>query len=253
MSVPADVTLGAHFTPEDRLEAAPRYFASYTVRGLPATYDLRGDLGPARNQKKQSACVAFAVCTALEFFNREDMAPQFIYNCRRNTNPFSHERLDDGMFVTDGCDIAVELGCPFEEAYPYQKQICTKDEIAKKILDRAQPARALSYARIKTVEGAKSALVANGPVIFAVGVWRDSVPFWIPRTDRIGGHCMAFVGWNEDGFIVRNSWGSKWNGDGHTVLPWDHWVHVRECWTLVDDPTVHPQASKHSSFFCCCK
>jgi hypothetical protein len=52
-----------------------------------------------------------------------------------------------------------------------------------------------------------------------------------PKTDELGGHAFAFVGYNETGFVVQNSWGPKWGAGGFAVLPYEDWVeHGDDAW-----------------------
>ena len=52
------------------------------------------------------------------------------------------------------------------------------------------------------------------------------LPTIAPITLRksLGGHAFALVGFNERGFIVQNSWGTRWGASGFAVLPYDDWV-----------------------------
>ncbi|AMO25141.1 C1 family peptidase [Ramlibacter solisilvae] len=43
-------------------------------------------------------------------------------------------------------------------------------------------------------------------------------------TEIDGGHAFALVGYNEDGFIVQNSWGPEWGLHGFAVMSYDDWV-----------------------------
>jgi hypothetical protein len=46
-----------------------------------------------------------------------------------------------------------------------------------------------------------------------------------------GGHAFAIVGYNQDGFIVHNSWGTGWGTKGRAVLPYEDWLdHAMDCW-----------------------
>jgi hypothetical protein len=60
-----------------------------------------------------------------------------------------------------------------------------------------------------------------------------SLPVIPPCTDpkTKGGHAFALVGYNERGFIVQNSWGTKWGASGFGVLPYDDWVvNATDAW-----------------------
>ena len=47
----------------------------------------------------------------------------------------------------------------------------------------------------------------------------------------VGGHAFAIVGYNRDGFIIQNSWGSDWGTAGRAVLPYEDWLdNAMDCW-----------------------
>jgi hypothetical protein len=50
-----------------------------------------------------------------------------------------------------------------------------------------------------------------------------------------GGHAMAVVGYTEDSFIIRNSWGAHWGDGGHCLFPFSEWGSQWEAWTTVDE------------------
>lgn len=46
-----------------------------------------------------------------------------------------------------------------------------------------------------------------------------------------GGHAVALVGYTAHGFIVQNSWGLDWGGDGFALLPYeDFMLHATDVW-----------------------
>ena len=40
----------------------------------------------------------------------------------------------------------------------------------------------------------------------------------------LGGHAFALVGYNEVGFLVQNSWGTRWGKGGFATLPYEDWL-----------------------------
>ena len=46
-----------------------------------------------------------------------------------------------------------------------------------------------------------------------------------------GGHAFAIVGYNEQGFLIQNSWGEEWGTRGLAILTYDDWlVNGWDCW-----------------------
>ena len=74
----------------------------------------------------------------------------------------------------------------------------------------------------------------NGPCVMALPVYdTTSDSFW--RGSRLeGGHAIACVGYNEDGFILLNSWGTQWGDYGKCILPYSDINKILECWTIIE-------------------
>ncbi len=65
-----------------------------------------------------------------------------------------------------------------------------------------------------------------------------------------GGHAFVIVGYNGDGFIVQNSWGTKWGSGGRAVLHYEDWLdNAMDCWAaqlgVVTD--LHEQIARSPS------
>lgn len=88
------------------------------------------------------------------------------------------------------------------------------------------------YARVTNAEEAKSAILANGPLMICVNAY-DKEDFWRPGGYYLGGHAVLLTGWNEEGFRLQNSWGTSWANKGRTIFPESDWVNVLESWTIM--------------------
>jgi hypothetical protein len=56
---------------------------------------------------------------------------------------------------------------------------------------------------------------------------------YVPKPKDDGGHAFALVGYNERGFVVKNSWGVNWGSRGFALLPYQDWVtHGEDAWVF---------------------
>jgi len=55
----------------------------------------------------------------------------------------------------------------------------------------------------------------------------------LPSTEPAGGHAFAIVGYNSQGFIVQNSWGSKWGSKGFAIWMYEDWLkNISDGWVF---------------------
>ena len=207
----------------------------FSLGELPNTLDMRNEILAVRNQGQDGACVAFTAACIKEVQERRDvnfdeyMSPQFIYLNRE-------DKSTEGMYSRDLMRILTNIGSIPETMMPYQKVT----NITSSMISAALNYRIKGYASIETIDGLKDALVRNGPALLGIPVYNYEQYIWEERPGDYfrGGHAVAVVGWTEEGFIIRNSWGPTWNGDGHTIFPFSHWGMQWEAWTTVDASSV---------------
>lgn len=200
---------------------------------LPPTFNVNDRLKRARKQE-QGSCVAQTLAgikESQEFVDigiKEYHSPQFIYNHRINQG-FS------GMYLRDGCKILKNIGSVFEVYYPYMEERDVIPE-CEHLLKEAKRFRISGYYQVDTIKGCKEGVYKHGGAMIGVPVYNHGTRMWKPRKDeRIRGyHAMMITGWDDDGFIIRNSWGNDWGDDGYTHMSWDDWDSVIECRVLID-------------------
>ena len=207
---------------------------------LPKKLDLRKLLNFSRNQGKRGTCAAFSACAIKEYHERLDvnyqgyLSPNSVYYYRSN-------KPNSGMFLRDVMKILYQQGIAHESDFPYD-QIEEPNQIPLEAVNRMKDYRIKEYARVSTINGLKEALYTNGPCIIAFPVYDGKPEFWRAlSSDSVvsGGHAVAVVGYDDKGFILRNSWGKTWNMDGCVHYPYDEWGSEWECWTSVDDDSPH--------------
>jgi len=164
----------------------------------------------------------------------EYMSPQFIYNNRSNQET-------EGMFGRDVMKILHKIGSIPETKYPYNI-IQKPNDIESGLFLAASSHKIKGYAKINSIIELKKALIKNGPCYFAVPVYNYSKTMWKPNNNekKIGGHAMTCVGYNPDGFIIRNSWGKDWGYKGYTIFPYEDFGMHYDIWTTIDEQSSIP-------------
>lgn len=119
-------------------------------------------------------------------------------------------------------------GMHFKDAF----NILQNDGVKTKsgIFKIGQPMRILSSLALKF------AILTNGPCLGALPCYNASGidEFWNPKKGKLEGyHAISIIGFNEDGFIIRNSWGKSYGKDGYALLKNEHFDQFIELWTIV--------------------
>ena len=69
-----------------------------------------------------------------------------------------------------------------------------------------------------------------------IPVYNTSIDrFWDKsKGEYLGGHAIAIVGWDEEGFIIRNSWGTSYGEKGYATIPYKEINNFFEIWTIIE-------------------
>lgn len=193
---------------------------------LPANYDLRalGFVTPVRNQGSCGSCWAFAGIAALESAilksgkSALDLSEQEIvscdsssYGCSGGWQPFEY---------------MIKKGVGAEASFPYQgtNARCKTTPKAAKAMKWGNVGAA---GRRATVDEVKKAVTDFGALWITVGAnsnW-DGANGTVTRcANTQTNHAVTLTGYETDAkgktnFIIKNSWGAKWNGDGYVKTP----------------------------------
>ena len=172
-------------------------------KNLPEEYDIKNSLRPVINQGSINSCSSVAVTELLNYetkfkkIEREKLNPHELFYKRAN------KRID-GMSLRESFEI-------FNKNYD-----------------------TITYAHAKSNAVVKSSILINGPVAIGLPVKNlDNDIFWKGDSSNKIGHAVVFVGWSNEGFILKNSWGSAYGSKGYIIFPYEDFNYIKECWTLI--------------------
>jgi C1A family cysteine protease len=226
---------------------------------FPEEFELK--MPKVKQQSLVSSCVAHSIATTIEYFNmiqnNDDttMSTNYIYGNR--TGMFYNSK---GMYTRKAIANTCKYGDVYERDFPGNTEVpkVIKEFEDKKysLYDKGIQHRFSSYYSVKGKNEIKTALMQNGPVIFAMS-WYDDIKVknGIIQTNykgNVGGHCMVIYGWNKDGWKIQNSWGKIWGNKGRAVLPYD--IKIKEAYGITDNiigenDIIKPYNSAFGQFF----
>jgi hypothetical protein len=184
---------------------------------LPLEYSYKSYLPNVLDQGNSSICVPCSLSAIIDWKNKMnkvnfDFSLDWIWDCREDKNA-------PGMSI--------------KEALAFMKKTgyISKDNYKNKTT--TNNTKILSYARLLSKAFMQRSLLINGPFIVALNVKDDNRGDFWNGSKNLGGHAVCCVGYNKDGFILRNSWGQTWNGDGYTIIPFLECGKILEAWAII--------------------
>ena len=195
-----------------------------------------------KNQGSKPTCVAHALSSLVEYHNLIEtgkyrkFSTEFIYGTRD-----IGYYIGDGMVIRDALKTIQKYGdCYYADCPGNHDTANAMKNINEKVeeyRDLAYPHRIGSYYRVKTPEEIKTALMNHGPVVISMtckdnAYIADDIYCYPQDAENSGRNCVLVVGWNENGWIIQNSWGALYAGDGYFTLPFD--FKINEAWGTTD-------------------
>lgn len=197
---------------------------------------------PVKNQGSKPTCVAHAAASLIEYHNKlqhdnkyRAFSTEFIYGTRD-----IGYAVGDGMMIRNALTTLKKYGTPYKTDCPGNNDVKEAMEHinSKKDMYRelAYPHRLSTYYRCYSNDDIKTALVKHGPVLVSMNTYSDSkivndVYTYDPKAD-FGRHCVMIYGYDNRGWLIQNSWGTSWAGDGRFVMPYS--FKFNEAWGCTD-------------------
>lgn len=201
---------------------------------LPERKDLRRDWWKIRDQGKTGACVGFATAdgvlrwlyTKHKMIKKEDLpSPRFIWMANKETDDLTNYPTTfleaAGTSTKSALRIALRYGCVPEHMLPMNG---TLSPLSPNIFfSIAAQFRITGYYNLrKNLDQWRAWIAGVGPVLTRLDVdetWKratatDGYLETYKPEKKYGGHAVCLVGYENNHFIVRNSWGTKWGDQG---------------------------------------
>ena len=222
------------------------YRIAVSMTEFPETFAL--PTVSVKNQASTGSCVAHACSTVVEYHNKRQentnvvFSTEFIYGYR----PAGYY-VGTGMCIRDALKTICKLGdvplTTLRGNHEYAEAMEIVESKIGELKDAAYPHRISSYAKVKTDDEIKQALMSQGYVVVSMPWYADyklqnGVYTWTSE-EEYGLHAVVIYGWDERGWLVQNSWGSTWGQKGRFVVPFG--FKWRESWAIVD--TIEGEAN----------
>lgn len=196
------------------IDGSERIFEGNEKIELPERYSYKAYLPEVLNQGNDSICVP---CTVSAYLNWKEN----LKNGDTKDNKIALFDIYDAK-TTDG------EGMTYKEAFSYLRHNGVKSKAGKLKIN--------AYGKINSILALKYAIVMNGPCCGALPVYSYFDDFWVkrPGDEFLGGHAISIIGYDENGFFIRNSWGSGFGDDGYTYIKNEEMNSMLEIWTIID-------------------
>lgn len=204
-------------------------------RELPESVDLANVDWKIQDQKDHGACVGMAVSDLLNWHfvksgtltKDQILSSRFVYMAAKEMDystdfPTTFLELAFTSLKT-GLDIAKIYGCVLDSTLPFEPDMLCHTPQSDFYLE-ASDFRIRAYYNLGgNQDNWRAWLARKGPILTTLGVdttWDNAkktdgyLETYIPETVR-GGHAILIVGYTEDRFKVKNSWGENWGDNGY--------------------------------------
>lgn len=204
---------------------------------------------PVEYQAGLGACAAFSSGAAVELLNSKeldkpiDLSEQFIYEEAKKIDNFPDE---EGTYLRAVLSVLKHVGVCEESYMPYEGKYPADKELDMAAYVNAAKYKIKSYASVlPEVPQMKQAILQRGPILVGIKVYEnfenlgEKGIMLKPSGELKGAHAVPILGYDELGFIVKNSWSVYWGKDGYCTIPYKVWeeINLGEVWSIVDAKT----------------
>ena len=204
------------------------YICGAKQRELPEQYEIT--MTNVKDQGIVNSCVAHCLSSFMEETYKNDnmeFSTGFIYGYR----PLGYSQ-DEGMYPRQALKTLLHIGDVPKQEFDHNKEMPEIKQLVDENLDKltsiASNYKIDSYSRIYTIQEIKKCIYNDIAVPISIPVYNDlaynDITFKIkmPSGNIEGYHAILIYGYNEDGWLIQNSWGKGWADRGRAILPYEY-------------------------------
>ena len=196
------------------MDGSEKIFDTNQEITIPDSYSFRYFLPKVLNQGDEQICVP---CTVSSYLNwKENLKDGINKDNKISLYEIYRNRTNSGEGMT------------FKDALKYLRKNGVKSDAGRLYISQ--------YGRVIDKLMLKYAIIMNGPCFGALPVYSNRDRFWERRYGDVlmGYHAIALVGYDENGFVIRNSWGTGFGDNGYVVIPYEEFEELIEIWTVIE-------------------
>lgn len=180
--------------------------------GLPKEYSYKKNLPIVLDQGQYPICVPCSISALLEYKLSLKSGIKKTSNFELFDIYNSKTTYGEGMTCKEAFDYVIKNGAAYHNG---------NIKLSK-------------YFIINNIISLRHAIYNNGPCVLVLPVYDTSVnEFWKRSGKCEGYHAVSVVGYDENGFIIRNSWGDTYGYDGYAYITNRDINAAIEIWTLI--------------------
>ena len=179
---------------------------------IPKQFSYMNNLPPVLNQGYDPICVPCSISAFLEY--KLSLTRGEVKNSKFKLYDIFNSRTTEGEGMTckEAFKYVINTGAKYKEGL----------------------VKFSKYFMINNLMQLRQAIYANGPCVLVLPVFDTEVEeFWKQSGSCIGYHAVSLIGYDEKGFIIRNSWGPSYGYNGYSYITEKDLNYSKEIWTFI--------------------
>lgn len=227
--------LGLIRTTPPRVSAAEKSTVHAEAASLPASVDLTSHAMPAGNQGAVGSCAAWAAdYTALGYWENKQgipgggLAPMYTYSQVTGGHDVGSTIEGNLRIDEQGVDDQIDY---YQGNYDYRDMPTAgekADAVNWKLTGFSDLPIQMSSSSTVTQQSIETALAAGLPVVIGIPVYDNFFSVGSANQGYYAGvsgnfegnHAVTALGYNAQGLVIENSWGTGWGNAGWATLSW---------------------------------